>query len=78
MRNNDTYHTKDLTVSAVFLTLGRKIMKIEIIVNICWFIFVDSKKCQEIVNRLWYDRCMVDAKSYYNSITKLKNRIFSS
>jgi len=78
MPNNDTYRTKELSESAVLLTLGQKIVDVEKIDRICWFIFADSKKCREIANQFWYGQCLVDAKSYYDSIVRLKNRIFSS
>lgn len=74
----NTYRTRDLAESAALLTLGQKIIDIEKIDRVCWFIFDDFNKCQEISNRFWYDRCLVDAKTYYDSIVRLKNRIFST
>ncbi|MDD4382549.1 MAG: DUF5659 domain-containing protein [Candidatus Shapirobacteria bacterium] len=74
----NNYRTKDLAESATLLTLGQKIIDVERIDRICWFVFADSKKCQKIANQFWYDQCLVDAKTYYDSIVRLKNRIFSS
>lgn len=75
---NSTYRTKELSESAALLTLGQKIIDVEKIDRICWFVFDDFDTCQKIVNQFWYDRCPVDAKTYYDSITRLKNRIFST
>lgn len=74
---NSTYRTKDLAESAALITLGQKIIDIKKIDRVCWFIFDDLEKCQEITRCFWYDRCPVDAKTYYDSIVRLKNRIFS-
>ena len=78
MTNNDTYQTKDLSEAAALLTLGQKIIRIDREGGICWFVFSEKFKCQEISNSFWFDDCLVDAKSYYDSITRLKNRIFSN
>jgi len=78
MCNNDTYQTRDLGEASALMSLGQKIIRIDKQGAICWFVFSGKNQCQQITNEFWFGGCMVDAKIYYDSMVKLKNRIFSS
>lgn len=71
------FRTKDLAESAIIFLLGQQLIDIEKINGICWFIFDNYQKCKEISNNFWFGKCLVNAKDYYDTINKLKNRIFS-
>jgi len=73
----DQYRTRDLAESATIFLLGQQLINIERINGVCWFIFEDLNKCKEISNNFWFGKCIVNAKDYYDTINKLKNRIFS-
>lgn len=73
----NTFKTKDLAESSFLLAKGKLIERIEREGKTCWFIFSDSQECQELVNDFWFKNSLIPAKSYYEAIQTLKNRIFS-
>ena len=77
MITDNVFRSRDLSESALLLALGQKIIRVDKVGSICWFTFEDQDKCQEISRQFWYGHCLVDAKKYYDSLTRLKNRIFS-
>jgi hypothetical protein len=78
MPNNDTYQTRDLGESSALVARGQRIIRIERVGSICWFVFSGKKDCQIITNEYWFGKCMVDAKTFKDATAKLKNRIFSN
>lgn len=73
----DEYITKDLSEASVLITKQQKLQRIEREGKVCWFIFNDRKTCEELANHFWFDECLVNAKSYYEALQTLKNRIFA-
>lgn len=73
----DIYKTKDLAEASILLTKKQKLIRIEREGKVCWFIFQDKEKCQEIANQFWFGECLINAKSYYEAMLTLKNRIFA-
>lgn len=73
----DTYVTKDLAESALLLSKDQKLIRLDRQGRVVYFVFSDKKACQELSNQFWFSECLVDAKRYYESMTTLKNRIFS-
>lgn len=74
----DEYSTRDLNEGALLLTKGKKLLKLERQGKIVYFIFADLKSCEELSSQFWFGECLVNAKSYYEAMLTLKNRIFSN
>jgi hypothetical protein len=77
MNEENKYETKDLAEAAVLLVMKRSLSDIRRDGNTCWFIFEDKKRCEELSKQFFFDTLLVDARTYFEIITRLKNRIFS-
>lgn len=79
MSNNQTsnYQTKDLAEAAMLLTMRRTLIDMRRDGNTCWFIFTDKKRCEELSRQFFFDTLLVNARDYYDSMSRLKNRIFA-
>ncbi|MBI4100799.1 hypothetical protein HY439_03635 [Candidatus Microgenomates bacterium] len=73
----NTYKTKHLAESAVLILREIKLVEIEKTNKICWFIFENKEKCEEISNDFFFGNLLVNARDYYEVLTRLKNRIFA-
>lgn len=73
----NTYKTKDLAEGAMLLVMRRNLLEIEREGNICFFVFDNKKRCEELSQQFFFDTLLVNARDYYEAITRLKNRIFS-
>lgn len=74
---NEIYTTKDLSEASLLLAKGQKLTEIRREGTTCWFEFSDKKTCEELSNQFWFGECLVNAKTYYEAMATLKNRIFS-
>lgn len=74
---NNTYKTKDLSESAALLIRKQHLVEIQREGKICWFIFEDLQNCKKISNEFFFGELMVNAREYYQAISRLKNRIFA-
>jgi len=74
----ENYKTKDLGEASALLTMRRILVDIEREGKICWFVFTDKKRCEEISRQFFFDTLLVNAREYYDSMGRLKNRIFSN
>lgn len=74
---NDLYHTKDLNEGAVLLTMKRPLIDIKRDGNICWFVFEDEERCEQLSRQYFFDTLLVDAKTLIQAQNTLKNRIFA-
>jgi hypothetical protein len=79
----DTYATKDLHLAAFLQVKGMVIKKLEqfggnkTIKNPVYFIFSDTKRCQELENIFWGgtgEDIMINAKDYFTAIRDLRGR----
>lgn len=77
MNDENKYETKDLAEAAVLLVMKRSLLDIRREGSICWFIFEDKKRCEELSKQFFFDTILVDARTYFETITRLKNRIFA-
>lgn len=75
--NADKYETKDLAEAAVLLTMRRELVDIKREGSTCWFVFADKKRCEELSKQFFFDTLLVDARTYFEAISRLKNRIFA-
>ena len=74
----DTYKTKDLAEAAALLVMKRALATIERKGNICFFVFENKSRCEEISRQFFFDTLLVNAREYHEAIARLKNRIFST
>jgi len=79
----DTYATKDLYFAAFLQVKGMAVKKLEQYGrgrNPVYFVFSNSKRCQELENIFWNgvgDDVTVNAKDYFTTIRDLRARVFS-
>lgn len=74
---NNEYKTKDLAEASALLTKEQKLLRIEREGRICWFVFENRASCQQLSNKFFFDDLLVSARKYYESMMRLKNRIFA-
>lgn len=77
MKPVNAFRTKDLSEASLLLTKSGRLLEIERDGNTCWFVFEDKKSCENLSDQFWFGECLVNAKSYYQAMATLKNRIFS-
>lgn len=71
------YITKDIGEAAALITQNQKLIRMDRESNVCWFVFDNKKKCEELSNQFFFGDLQVNAREYYEAQTRLKNRIFS-
>lgn len=76
-KTDKEYFTKDLAEASFLIVKGKLLYRIERKGRICWFIFLDKQECEQLANEYWFRNSSVIAKSFYEAIQTLKNRIFS-
>ncbi|HWY80063.1 MAG TPA: DUF5659 domain-containing protein [Candidatus Sulfotelmatobacter sp.] len=74
---NNTYQTRELSEAAALLLNKQRLVEIKREKKVCWFIFDNQKECERISNEFFFGELMVNARTYYEAITRLKNRIFA-
>lgn len=72
------YRTKDLAEASFLLTKSIKFLRIDREGRVCWFIFDDASICENLIAEYWFRNATVPAKTFYEAVQTLKNRIFSS
>lgn len=73
----DVYKIKDLYEAAALHASRVPLLKLEFDQKQAWFIFQDSKDCQDTSNKYWAETLQIQAKKYADSIKSLKERIFA-
>lgn len=73
----NVYSTKDLAEASLLLVKNQKLIRLDRQGKIVFFVFEDRKSCENLSNQFWFGECLVNAKSYYEAIQTLKNRIFA-
>jgi len=71
------YSTKDLGEAAMLLCKGQTIERLERKGNICWFVYTDPKSCLVLSNHYYFGELTVNARSYFESVNRLKKLIFN-
>lgn len=74
---SNEYLTRDLAEASLLLTKKQKLLRLDRQGKVCWFVFADEEKCKQLSNQFFFGVCLVNAKSYFDAIQTLKNRIFS-
>lgn len=73
----DKYITKDLPSASFLVAVGEKLIGIERKEGKCWFIFNDSKSCEELVKEFYFGHSYSQMKSFYAAMQSLKTQIFA-
>jgi hypothetical protein len=73
---NQEYKTKDLAEASALITTGNNLLRIEREDRICFFIFQDRVNCEKVSNRYFFGNLSVNARTFYEAMVRLKNRIF--
>lgn len=74
---DNIYRTRDLSEAAALLICKKHFIQIQREGKVCWFVFEDLEECKQISNEFFFGELIVNARDYYQIITKLKNRIFA-
>lgn len=73
---NQEFKTRDLAEATALITTGNSLIEIERNGKICFFVFENKEKCNEISNKYFFGELNVNARNFYEAMTRLKNRIF--
>lgn len=71
------YKTRDLGECAVLLLKNQRLFKMEKLGKTYWFYFENIPVCNQISNEYFFGDLTVNAREFYQMVTRLKNRIFS-
>lgn len=74
---NNLYKTKDLAEASFLLAKGKQLLILEREEKTCWFVFRGTEECEQLVNSFWFGNSTIQAKSFYDAIQILKNKIFA-
>jgi len=75
--NNNIYKTRDLAEATALAVSKIPIIGIEKKGVYCWFVFADPSECIKISNMFFYGELLVNAREYWETTKRLKNRIFA-
>lgn len=75
--NNNFYKTRDLAESAALIVSGQRLVIIERVGKTCIFVFANAEVCSQVSYKYFFGNLQVNARGYYEAITRLKNRIFA-
>jgi len=73
----ENYRTRDLAEAAVLTVMKRVLINIEKEGHICWFVFEDKVRCEQISHQFFFDTLLVNARDYHETLNRLKSRIFA-
>ena len=76
-KKEDVYSTRDLAESSLLLVKNQKLLRLEREGKTVYFVFAGEANCEKLSNQFWFGECPVNAKTYYEAIQTLKNRIFA-
>lgn len=68
---------KDLGEASVLVMAGMPLVELRTEAGVCWFVFENKEQCQAISNSYWFSDYLVDARTFRETMNRLKNRIFS-
>ena len=73
----NVYSTKDLAEASLLLVKNQKLIRLNRQGKTVFFVFEDKKNFEDISNQFWFGEFLVNAKTYYEAMQTLKNRIFA-
>ncbi len=78
INNKEEYKTKDLAESGILVLKKQVIKRIDREGSVCWFVFSNKEKCEQLSNQFFFGELLVNGREYYETIQRLKSRIFSA
>lgn len=76
--NLDYFYTSDMGLTAALFTAEFQIYSIDKKnPSKATFIFKKDRDLEKFVERYWSDKLVVNARTYFNNLKMLKNRIYS-
>lgn len=78
MESKKEYRTKDLAEAGALLLTNQNLMRIDREGKTCFFVFEDQVTCTQISSSFFFGKLLVNAREYYETLSRLKNRIFST
>lgn len=72
------YETKDLAEAAALVVSNQKLIHIKREGSVCWFVFEDEEKSQELSRQYFFGKLLINAREYSEAMKRLKNLIFTS
>ncbi|OGM02648.1 hypothetical protein A2115_00565 [Candidatus Woesebacteria bacterium GWA1_41_8] len=75
--NTPLFTTKDLYISALCYAKGMKLERIEREGRVCWFVFVDKKRGEQLQQDFITKTVEVNAKDYSDALRTLKDLLFA-
>ena len=78
MNMQNEYRVKDLYLAAYLYGEGLELRNVERLGKVCWFIFSEKEKCEELVGLYWKNQAVSKVKSFTDAIRTLKDLIYSS
>jgi hypothetical protein len=70
------YLVKDLGEASALLAKSAKLLRLQKENAFFWFVFSNKQLCEEIAEKYWFGELLINAKSYYESMRTLKDRLF--
>lgn len=77
INQTEFYKTKDLAEASMLIVKKQQLNTLERDGRICWFIFVNKKKCEQLANDYYFGEVLVSAREFHEAMSRLKGRIFS-
>lgn len=73
----DEYATRDLGEAATLFCKQAKILRFQKQEDYFLFVFSDKDLCEKVVSNYLFGECLVNAKTFYDALRNLKDRLFT-
>ena len=70
------HRTKDLHEAAALVTCGCRLVDIERVGSIAWFVFEDEDECKKLADDFYFGGLMGSLKLFSENLRTLKGRLF--
>jgi len=74
---DSTYQVKDLYLAAFIYSQKMELVSVDRQGSVCWFIFDNFHKCDELEKLYWSYKGQIVVKQYSDALRTLKDLIFS-
>ena len=72
----DEFLTKDLSVAGLCYAKGVKLLEVRREGRLCWFVFQNKNRCQDLQQDYFAKAVEVNAKDYADALRTLKDLVF--
>jgi len=74
---NKLYKTKDLGEASALIAKQQYLIDIERQGTVCWFVFQNMELCKKLSYLYYFGDLQINARTFYEAMTRLKSRIFN-